>query len=103
MFTSQPRVAGVLTRSAATVRKGTRRLTVIAAAPAFGLSLLLGSAPVAAAEPTTECSQMAHPPAGQTDPGSGNPLTRPGQLGGVNQQPAPNGDMPMDCPSIGHG
>lgn len=45
MFTSQPRVAGVLTRSAATVRKGTRRLTVIAAAPAFGLSLLLGSAP----------------------------------------------------------
>ena len=29
MFTSQPRVAGVLNRSAATVRKGTRRLTVI--------------------------------------------------------------------------
>lgn len=80
-------------------------ITVAAATPALsaviGLSVLIGSAAPAQSEPTTNCSPMAHPPAVQADPE--NPLTRPGQLGELTQIPAPNGDMPMDCPPIGHG
>ena len=96
------------------VNTSTHSTDLATAAAAFGLSLLIGSAfsavplavplvPLAMAEPTTECSVMAHPPAGQTDPASGNPLTRPGQLGDINQPPPPNSDMPMDCIPIGHG
>jgi hypothetical protein len=93
------------------VNTSTHSTTLAAAAAAFvaafGLPLLIGSAslavPLVVAGPTTECSVMAHPPAGQTDPGSGNPLTRPGQLADLNQPPAPNSDMPMDCIPIGHG
>lgn len=96
------------------VNTSTRPTALAAAASdliaAFGLSLVIGSAslaaplvPLAEAEPTTECSLMAHPPVGQTDPASGNPLTRPGQLGDINQPPPANSDMPMDCIPIGHG
>lgn len=54
-------------------------------------------------EPTTDCSAMAHPPIGQPDSGSDNPLTRSGQLGELTQPPGPTTPMPMDCPPIGHG
>ena len=54
-------------------------------------------------EPTTDCSEMAHPPIGQPDSGSDNPLTRAGQLGELTQQPGPTTPMPMDCIPIGHG
>ena len=75
----------------------------IGALPAtLGLAVLAGGAASAQFEPTTECSTMAHPPGIEVNPGSDNPLTRPGQLGGLTQPPAP-GDMPMDCPPIGHG
>lgn len=93
------------------VNTSPRLITLAAAASdlvaALGLSLLIACAAplvsLAAAEPTTECSVMAHPPAGRTDPASDNPLTRPGQLGDINQPPPPNSDMPMDCIPIGHG
>lgn len=69
-----------------------------------GLAALgLGSAVPALSEPTTDCSAMARPPAGQADVGSANPLTRPGQLGEITQPPGPEGQMPMDCTPIGHG
>lgn len=79
---------------------------VVAPAVALGLSfaaLALSSAPPALSEPTTECSPMAHPPADLPDAGTGNPLTRPGQLGGLNQAPQSDGPMQMGCPDIGHG
>ena len=86
-------------------RKGIHRTAVAAAVPALsvaiGLSLLIGGATPAQSEPTTDCSEMAHPPAMQAEPT--NPLTRPGQLSELTQLPAPNSDMPMDCPPISHG
>lgn len=89
-----------------TTYKKIHSIAMVAAAPAlagvFGLSVLIGGTAPARSEPTTDCSAMAHPSV-QADPGSGNPLTRPGQLGELTQVPAPNADMPMDCPPIGHG
>lgn len=87
------------------VNTSTHSPTLAAAAAAFvaafGLPLLIGSASLAVPRccgwAHTECSGMAHPPAAQ------NPLTRPGQLDDLNQPPAPNSDMPMDCIPIGHG
>lgn len=80
-----------------------RAIATLTAAAGVGVSaLMLGTAAPALAEPTTDCSDMAMPPA-EPDPGAGNPLTRPGQLGGLNQAPQNNGDMPMNCPPIGHG
>ena len=102
MFTPPHRTAGKLTTALQQLRRKTRAVAVIAAAPAVALSLL-GSAPFIEDDSITRCSVMAHPPAVQTDPGADNPLTRPGQVGGLNQLPPPNSDMPMDCPSIGHG
>lgn len=100
---AQPRrKAGRLTTAPRRARRAAGRIAVIAAAPVVALSLL-GSGPFSQDDSTTRCSVMAHPPAVQTDPGSGNPLTRPGQVGRLNQLPPPNSDMPMDCPSIGHG
>ena len=85
--------------------KRIHRITVFGVTPvlsaAIGVSVLIGGAAPAQSEPTTDCSAMAHPPAVQADPT--NPLTRPGQLGELTQAPAPNSDMPMDCPPIGHG
>lgn len=90
-----------------TTSKIIRSITIAAAAPVLysviGLSVVIGGAAPAQSEPTTECSAMAHPPAVQADPGLTNPLTRPGQLGELTQVPAPNSEMPMDCPPIGHG
>lgn len=82
----------------------TAAVATTALATAVGLfpALMIGSAPAVLADPDTTCSDMAHPP-DVTDSGSGNPLTRPGQLGGVNQPPPPNSDMPMNCEPIGHG
>lgn len=85
-------------------RKGIHHTAVAIASAlslALGLSISLGGAAPAQSEPTTDCGPMAHPPAVQADPE--NPLTRPGQLGELTQLPAPNADMPMDCPPIGHG
>lgn len=78
-----------------------KTMTLVAGMAALAAVAAIGTAGPALSEPTTDCSAMAHPP--QTDVGSGNPLTRPGQLGGVNQQPGPDGPMQMDCPPIGHG
>lgn len=87
-------------------RKGIHHTAVAIASAlsvALGLSVLIGGAAPAQSEPTTDCSPMAHPPAVQAVPGSDNPLTRSGQLGELTQLPAPNADMPMDCPPIGQG
>ena len=85
-------------------RKGIHHTAVAIASAlsvALGLSVPIGGAAPAQSDPTTDCSPMAHPPAMQTEPT--NPLTRSGQLGELTQLPAPNADMPMDCPPIGHG
>lgn len=79
-----------------------KTMTLAAGVAALATVVAIGSAVPALSEPTTDCSAMAHPP-DQTDVGSGNPLTRPGQLGDLNQPPGPDGQMPMDCPPIGHG
>lgn len=78
-----------------------RTMILMTGAAALAAVAAIGSAVPAVSEPTTNCSAMVHPP--QTDDGSGNPLTRPGQLGELNQQPGPDGQMQMDCPPIGHG
>lgn len=84
-----------------------RELTAAAAAPALfaalGLSVLIGGAAPAQSDPTTDCSAMAHPPPAEAHPASTNPLTRPGQLSEVTQVPAPNFEVPIDCPPIGQG
>lgn len=80
----------------------TAAVAVAALAGVIGLSVVIGGGAPARSEPITDCSAMAHPTV-QADPGSGNPLTRPGQLGQLTQVPVPNADMPMDCPPIGHG
>lgn len=89
-----------------TTCKRIRSIAGVLAAPALsgviGLSVVIGGGAPARSEPTTDCSVMAHPTV-SADPGSNNPLTRPGQLGQLTQVPAPNADMPMDCPPIGHG
>ncbi len=85
-----------------------QRITTAVVAPALAVGLgfaafALSSAAPALSEPTTECSPMAHPPADLPDAGAGNPLTRPGQLGGLNQAPQSDGPMQMECPDVGHG
>lgn len=76
---------------------------ITAWAAGVGLAAPLALAAPAPLEPTTDCSEMAHPPIGQPDSGSDNPLTRAGQLGELTQPPGPTTPMPMDCPPIGHG
>lgn len=102
---------GVKHHPAATIpthHRTLQRITTAVVAPALAVglgfaALALSSAPPALSEPTTECSPMAHPPADLPDAGTGNPLTRPGQLGGLNQGPQSDGPMQMECPDIGHG
>ena len=78
-------------------------VTVAAWSAGVGLSASPALAAPVPLEPTTECSEMAHPPAVQPGPDSSNPLPRPGQLGELTQQPGPETQMPMECLPIGHG
>lgn len=86
-------------------RKCSAMITAGVAAWAVGVGLAAPHARAAPVplEPTTQCSDMAHPPIWPPDVGSENPLTRPGQLGGLTQAPGPTTPMPMDCLPIGHG